>query len=78
MNKKNTKGQKHGPWEQYHSNGKLDYKGLFVNNLEHGLWESHWVNGQFHYKANWFMGEQIGFWEIFSNSGKSWGKQFYL
>ena len=37
----NEKGQRHGYWETYYSNGKPHYKGNFINGKLHryGLWE---------------------------------------
>ena len=47
MNKFNEQGQKHGPWEEewYWFNGKLKYKGNYLNGQKHGLWEEYWSNG---------------------------------
>ncbi len=42
----NDKGEKHGSWEYYWSNGQLSYKGNFVAGKEHGSWEVYWNNGQ--------------------------------
>jgi len=33
----NTKGQRHGYWERYFSNGKLRYKCLYINGKENGF-----------------------------------------
>jgi antitoxin component YwqK of YwqJK toxin-antitoxin module len=42
----NDKGQRHGYWEEYFSNGKLSYKGNFVNGKEHGYWEWYFDDGR--------------------------------
>ena len=42
----NEKGEKHGYWEYYWSNGQLDSKGNYVNGQRHGYWESYNYNGQ--------------------------------
>ena len=78
MNQRNDKGQKHGPWETYYSNGDLDIRNQYLNGLAHGPSESYWSNGRLYYKAEWRMNNKIGFWEIFGDCGKSWGKRFYL
>jgi len=36
---KNDKGQPHGFWKQYFSNGQLWSKGNWVNDEKHGYWE---------------------------------------
>ena len=78
MNKLNEDGLRYGPWETYYSNGDVDIRNQYLNGHLHGPCESYWENGRIHYKANWFMDNKIGFWEIFSNSGESWNKEFFL
>jgi len=46
MNQRNTKGQKHGLWEDYHDNGKLSWKGTYLNDKRHGFWEDYYPDGQ--------------------------------
>ena len=38
INIKNNKGQRHGLWIFYSNNGKIRFKGKFINGLEHGYW----------------------------------------
>ena len=42
----NDKGERHGYWEHYYSNGQLWFKGNYVNGNRHGYWEDYWSNGQ--------------------------------
>ena len=35
----NNKNQRHGYWEVYLPNGKLYYKGNYINNEQIGYWE---------------------------------------
>ena len=42
----NEKGERHGYWESYYSNGQLKYKGNFVNGKQHGYWEYYYYDGQ--------------------------------
>ena len=37
INLYNEKGEKHGVWEDYFSNGQLCYRGNFVNGELHGV-----------------------------------------
>jgi len=46
MNQRNTKGQKHGLWESYWSDGQLLRKGTYINGKRHGLWESYHENDE--------------------------------
>ena len=42
----NEKGERHGYWEYYHSNGQLSYKGNYVDGNPHGYWEYYWISGE--------------------------------
>jgi len=42
MNEYNDNDEMDGYWEKYHSNGRLWYKGNFINGQFHGYWE--WYN----------------------------------
>jgi antitoxin component YwqK of YwqJK toxin-antitoxin module len=42
---RNDKGQAHGYWEVYLSNGNLMYKGNYVNDKRVGYWEYYYHNG---------------------------------
>jgi len=65
----NEKGEKHGYWESHYSNGKLWYKGNYVNGNRHGYWESHYSNGKLWYKGNYVNGEEHGYWEEYYSNG---------
>ena len=41
----NDKGQRHGLWEAYHSNGNLKYRIMYKNGKLHGPWEWYYDNG---------------------------------
>jgi antitoxin component YwqK of YwqJK toxin-antitoxin module len=53
INLYNEKAERHGYWEEYHSNGQLWRKGNFVNGFEDGYWEWYNDNGQLMYKRNY-------------------------
>jgi antitoxin component YwqK of YwqJK toxin-antitoxin module len=63
MNEYNEQGQQHGPWEKYYRNGKLWYKGSFINGQRHGLWEDYYPNDNLYYKGNYVNGEPNGIFE---------------
>ena len=46
----NEKGEAHGYWELYWSNGKLQYKGNFINGEQYGSLERYYTNGKIYYK----------------------------
>ena len=80
MNGFNEKGERHGPCEVYLSNGKLWYKGTYVNGERHGLFEEYWHNGNLWYKGNYFNGKMHGFnlWYNYNTNGELNIKQYYL
>ena len=50
---KNEKGEKHGCWEKYHSNGQLWYKGNYNNGKQDGYWEIYHSNGKLEQKGRY-------------------------
>ena len=59
---RNEKGQAHGLWEIYYSNGNLLYKGECINGKRHGPWEGYWKNVNLWFKGTYLKGEPIGLW----------------
>ena len=57
----NDKGEKHGYWEDYYSNGQLCYKGDYVAGKRHGSWERYYDNGQLYSKCYYDMGKQVDY-----------------
>jgi len=47
---KNHKGQRHGYWEVYWSNGELWRKCVFINGKLNGVFESYSYDGKLRYK----------------------------
>ena len=45
MNEVNDKGERHGYWEQYYSNGNPWYKGNYNNGVQADCWEWYYFNG---------------------------------
>ena len=71
------KGNRHGYWERYWSNGKLTYKGNYVNGNRHGYWESYFSDGQLNYKGNYVNGKPHGYWDSYWDNGELDYKGFY-
>ena len=67
----NDKDQQHGLWEEYYYNGKLCYKGEYLNGKRHGLFERYWNNGNLMLKGSYIKGELIGLWIHGNNDGSS-------
>jgi antitoxin component YwqK of YwqJK toxin-antitoxin module len=57
INLYNERGQRHGYWEWYYSDGKLCSKGNYVNGKREGYWEWYYPDGQLWRKGNWVNGE---------------------
>jgi antitoxin component YwqK of YwqJK toxin-antitoxin module len=59
----NDNEQRHGIWEEYYTNGKLRYKGLWNNNQRFGLHEYLFSDGIVLYKGNFIKTKTLGYWE---------------
>ena len=70
INLYNDKGEEHGYWEDYWSDGQLYYKGNYINGKKHGSWEEYWDNGQLFSKGNYINGKQHGYWEYYYRNGQ--------
>jgi len=77
INLYNEKGERHGYWEDYWSNGQLCYKGNFVNGQRHGYWERYYSNGKLWYKVNYVNGKEHGYWEDYWYNGQLCYKGYY-
>ena len=78
MNECNKEGQRHGPWESYYENGKLSYKGNYLNGKVHGLFESYYSDGNLRFKSNYINGKRHGLWKAYYLNGKLSFKGNYL
>ena len=74
----NDKGERHGYWEEYHSNGKLWYKGNYINDKYDGYWKGYHSNGNLRYKGNYVNGKGDGYWEEYYSNGKLQLKLFCI
>jgi len=50
MNACNDKGERHGTWDEYYPNGKLYWKGNYINGKLHGLYELYYSNSELYLK----------------------------
>jgi antitoxin component YwqK of YwqJK toxin-antitoxin module len=62
----NEKGEHHGYWETYYNNGRLEYKGLFINSYKFGLHECFFSDGELIYKANYIDNDCYGYHKYIS------------
>ena len=77
MNKFNREGQRHGPWEEYHDNGKLWVSYNYINGKLNGYSESYYVNGLLMNSGNYLNDEKHGCWSCFYVYGFLIYKQHY-
>jgi antitoxin component YwqK of YwqJK toxin-antitoxin module len=61
-NQKNSRGQKDGSWEVYHSNGKLWYKGDYEDGVEDGEWFYYFRDGRLSRNGTYSEGKRHGIW----------------
>jgi antitoxin component YwqK of YwqJK toxin-antitoxin module len=76
-NQTNQYGNPNGYWEYYYDNGKLAFKGNYVNGNRHGYFESYWSNGQLFYKGNYVNGKEYGYFEEYFSNGDLYYKGNY-
>jgi antitoxin component YwqK of YwqJK toxin-antitoxin module len=74
---RNAQGQPHGIWVGYHDNGKLWFKGTFINDLRHGLWIWYYTTGKLSYKGNYMNGQRDGLAESYNQDGSIQEISFY-
>lgn len=66
LNRTDAQGRKQGLWEKRYPNGKLRYRGHFVNNNPNGVFKYYWNNDSMQNIA------------VYSNNGKvAYSKMFY-
>mgnify|MGYP000029343814 CR=1 FL=1 len=67
---KSDGGKKHGLFEVYHENGKLQTKENWKDGEGDGVWEIYYENGQLFRKSNWKDGKEEGLREFFTQNGQ--------
>jgi len=76
-NQVDSLGQRHGYWEEYHSNGKLIFRGNYINGKRNGYWEWYYYNGRLGYKGSYLNGRRNGYWEEYNRDGELKESIFY-
>jgi antitoxin component YwqK of YwqJK toxin-antitoxin module len=66
-----------GPYVEYFVNGKVKYKGHYVDNKQDGPWEQFHINGKRALTYRYRMGEKHGYQIAYDESGKRIGETFY-
>jgi hypothetical protein len=56
INQYDLDGRKQGLWEDYYENGRIRYKGNYVNGIWEGNWEWYYDNGKISSKASYVNG----------------------
>jgi len=59
-----------GKWKYYHQNGKLHYKGKYIEGKRTGKWKGYHNNGKRKFKGKYNVGKQIGKWNYYLENGK--------
>jgi uncharacterized protein len=78
INQYDIDGNKQGYWESYYSNGKLNYKGSYVNGEREGYWGVYYENGELYSKGNYMNGKRDDIWEYYHSNGKLISKGNYV
>ena len=68
INQYDSEGNKQGYWENYNTNGKIESKGNYINNIRDGYWEYYYPNGQLFIAGGYNNNQLVGEWlEYFDN-----------
>jgi len=70
--------ERHGMWETYFDNGKIDFRGQYMNGFRYGFWESFDRNGELIWSGSYVNSTRVGIWNICLMGGKLKRKEFYL
>ena len=70
-------GNKQGPSEAYHENGRLEIKCTYKDGEYNGQYEEYWHNGQLTKKCTYKDGYEDGSCEKYQPNGRLWGKCTY-
>jgi antitoxin component YwqK of YwqJK toxin-antitoxin module len=62
INQYDKDGFRHGPWEDYYTNGHLFSKGEYKHSAKHGLWEYYYSCGTLWDKGEYKKSISIGLW----------------
>jgi antitoxin component YwqK of YwqJK toxin-antitoxin module len=60
---RNEIGERHGYWQTYYSNGKIDQKGLWINGRQFGYHEKYYYDGELSFRGDFIDSEVYGYWE---------------
>jgi antitoxin component YwqK of YwqJK toxin-antitoxin module len=60
VNEVNEDGERIGPWEEFHSNGQLWFRGYYVDGLHHGPWEEFYEDGELCFRGSFHHGVRRG------------------
>jgi antitoxin component YwqK of YwqJK toxin-antitoxin module len=72
------KNLRNGYWEGYFSNGKIKWKGNYINGKKDGYWVIYYFNGNLMWKGNYVNGIEEGYWENYYYNGNLWEKGNYI
>lgn len=50
INKTDAQGRQQGLWVSYWNDGKVYWRGHFLNNIPYGFWERYYKNGDIEFK----------------------------
>jgi antitoxin component YwqK of YwqJK toxin-antitoxin module len=72
VNSINSNSEKHGYWEGCYDDGRLYYKGTFLNGKQHGFWEEYYYKtGYLKSRGFYVNGEKHGKWLLCDKDGNT-------
>ena len=70
-------GTKHGPWFEYHPDGRIKTEGQYEGGQKNGKWRYWYRNGQQEEEARYVNGKRNGKWTMWYESGELWREHQY-
>ena len=63
-------GNRHGAWESYFENGKMNSKTYYLHGIKDGHSIVYYPNGGIHYQGEYKNDEKIGVWKTYNEKGE--------
>jgi antitoxin component YwqK of YwqJK toxin-antitoxin module len=78
INQRDAEGRRHGVWEEYWSNGTLEWRVNYHHGKEHGVWEEYRSDGTLMWRAHWHHGTKKGLTKRWDSQGGIASKKYHL
>ncbi len=78
MNQRDAEGRRHGLWEDYRSDGTVQWRGHYHHGKQHGLWEWYRSDGTLRWREHLHHGVKKGLETEWDTQGRITDKWYHL